>query len=252
MKNGLFVLIIYSFSALANTCEILAVPPANEQGGLLTALAVGALAGEPEAPGLSPRQNLELLASSDRELAKFKRIAFGIVKNTALADEAVQQAFLKALSAIDRGKFNGLSTVKTWLTRIVVRESINIVRAQIRKPEMKFGDYKDEEGVDPHANIAQGWSGSDVTQIPDPLGRITGIEITRLLHEAVERLPVDFRQVIKLHKIEEMSFEDTAKKLNINVNTVKSRSFRGLRQLQEILNELTQGRAAELLRAFDP
>jgi RNA polymerase sigma-70 factor (ECF subfamily) len=53
--------------------------------------------------------------------------------------------------------------------------------------------------------------------------------------EAIDALPEDFREVLVLSDVENMSYAEIAKMLNLPVGTVKSRLFRARRQLQKVL-----------------
>jgi RNA polymerase sigma-70 factor (ECF subfamily) len=154
------------------------------------------------------------------------RAAWSIVKDRQDAEDAVQSAYLKAFSAIS--KFEGRSSLTTWLTRIAINEALARVRAaQRRRTRLErasvtiLDDYRE--------HLMRGSIGTS------PDGELVRTQIRRLLEQAVEQLPADFRPVFVLREIEGLSVDETAEVLDIIPATVKTRLYRAKRRLQHIL-----------------
>lgn len=184
---------------------------------------------------LSDAELARLVASRDPEAVRLVttrnnqrlfRAAWSIVKDRHDAEDAVQSAYLKAFSVIN--KFEGRSSLSTWLTRITINEALARVRAaQRRRTRLErasvtiLDDYRE--------HLMRGSIGT----LPD--GELVRTQIRILLEQAVEQLPADFRPVFVLREIEGLTVDETAEVLDIIPATVKTRLYRAKRQLQNIL-----------------
>jgi RNA polymerase sigma-70 factor (ECF subfamily) len=154
------------------------------------------------------------------------RTAWSILKSRPDAEEAVQAAYLSAFSSI--GSFEGRSALSTWLTRIVVNEALGRRRADARRRR-----HLEQEGIAVLDNYREAlMRGSDAAS-PDAL--VAREQIRKLLEQAVAELPDPYRTVFVLRDVEGLSGEETADILGIPIATVKTRLFRGRRQLQAML-----------------
>jgi RNA polymerase sigma-70 factor (ECF subfamily) len=155
------------------------------------------------------------------------RAAWSILKDRSEAEEAVQEGYMKAFNAIET--FAGMSSLSTWLTRIVVNEALSRRRrAQARsrllnrKSILVLEEYREK------------LMAGSVTQSPERV--VMRRQIAKLLEAAIARLPDTFRPVFILREIEGLSVEDTAEALQIPEETVKTRLFRARRRLQKELD----------------
>ena len=160
------------------------------------------------------------------------RAAWSILKDRGEAEEAVQAAYLSAFGAI--GRFEGRSSLSTWLTRIVINEALARQRAgQRRRRQLE------DRGVamldDYRAALARG---SDPVE-PDVAAARS--RLRGLLDEAIGKLPEQFRTVFVLREVEGLSVEETADVLGILEGTVKTRLLRARRKLQDILAPEVRG-----------
>lgn len=142
------------------------------------------------------------------------RIARGILRDDAEAEEVVQETYLRGLSAIDR--FRGDSSLATWLARIVVNEAMR--RLERRRPSVPMEEWDETLGADPGAYALAAPS--------DPEQVAARAEIRRLVEHAIDRLPAPFRAVFIMRTIEQMTVEETAAALGIPPATVKTRLWR--------------------------
>jgi len=155
------------------------------------------------------------------------RTARAILRDDADAEDAVQDAYLRAYARI--GTFAGSSRLSTWLVRIVVNEAL--VRLRQRKRD---------QTVVPFSPSRLRPSESEEDMAPGrpeetPENMTLRAEMRKLLERSIDELPVDFRTVFILREVEEMTVEETALALEIPSSTVRTRLFRAKSLLRESL-----------------
>jgi RNA polymerase sigma-70 factor (ECF subfamily) len=160
------------------------------------------------------------------------RAAWSILKDRADAEEAVQAGYLNAFAAIDR--FEGRSALSTWLTRIVVNESLARLRTRRRRREQLESD-----GVAVLDSYRERMAQASAEPPPD--AAVAREQLRRLIERAVAELPDGFRAVFVLREIKGLSIEDTADVLGIPAATVKTRLHRARAKLQEALAPEVKG-----------
>jgi RNA polymerase sigma-70 factor, ECF subfamily len=160
------------------------------------------------------------------------RTAWSILKDRSEAEEAVQAGYLNAFAAMD--KFEGRSSLTTWLTRIVVNEALGRLRSQRRRRE-----NLESEGVALIDTYRERLAQASVTTAPD--ASLAREQLRQLIERAVADLPDAFRSVFVLREIEGLSIEETAEALDIPAATVKTRLHRARGKLQEALAPEVKG-----------
>jgi RNA polymerase sigma-70 factor (ECF subfamily) len=154
------------------------------------------------------------------------RAAWSILKDRAEAEEAVQAGYLSAFSALD--KFEGRSSLSTWLTRIVINEALGRLRTQRRRREQL-----ESEGVTLMESYRDRLAQASAEPAPDVT--VAREQLRSLIEKAVAGLSDNFRSVFVLREIEGLSIEDTAEALGIPPATVKTRLHRARAKLQQAL-----------------
>ena len=154
------------------------------------------------------------------------RAAWSILKDRAEAEEAVQAAYVSAFSSIDR--FEGRSSLSTWLTRIVVNEALGRLRSERRRRARL-----EAEGVPVLDTYRERLMAGSETAPPD--AAVAREQLRRLLEHAIAQMPEIFRTVFVLREVEGLSVEATAEALDIPAATVKTRFLRARKRLQEAL-----------------
>lgn len=144
------------------------------------------------------------------------------------ARDAVQDAFLSAFRAIDR--FEGEAKLSTWLHRIVVNACLMKLRSRRRRPEARIEDMLPGFLEDGHFDqpVAQWQRSADVLLESD--------ETRKLVREAIQALPDNYRTVLLLRDIEGHDTETTAKELDMSVAAVKTRLHRARQALRSQLD----------------
>jgi RNA polymerase sigma-70 factor (ECF subfamily) len=159
--------------------------------------------------------------------SKLLRIAQHVTHNREDAQDAVQEAFLKAFQKL--GQFQENSKFSTWLIRITINQSLMKLRKQHRRREMSIDqDFQTEEAMPP-LELAD-WA-------PNPEQRYRASELKEILTKALQELHERLRVVFVLRDIEGLSLEQTAEALNLTVSAVKARSSRARLQLRERLSK---------------
>jgi RNA polymerase sigma-70 factor, ECF subfamily len=156
---------------------------------------------------------------------KIFRLAQNITLNREDAEDAMQEAFLKAYEHL--GDFEGNSRFYTWLVRIAVNQALMKLRK--RRPNVVSLDEELDTGEDLIPREVEDWG-------PSPEERYKQTELGQILSGAVADLDPSFRIVFQLRDIEEMSTEETAEALGLSVPAVKSRLLRARLKLRQKLN----------------
>lgn len=160
------------------------------------------------------------------------RTAWSILKDRSEAEEAVQAGYLNAFASMD--KFEGRSSLSTWLTRIVVNEALGRLRSQRRRRE-----NLESEGVALLDTYREKLAQASAQPAPD--AAVAREQLRQLIERAVADLPDNFRSVFVLREIEGLSIEETADALDIPAATVKTRLHRARARLQQALAPEVKG-----------
>jgi RNA polymerase sigma-70 factor (ECF subfamily) len=142
-------------------------------------------------------------------------------------NDAMQKAFISAFRAIR--KFEGNSSLGTWLHRIVVNQCLMHLRATSRHPEVSIDGLLpkfDETGH--HAQTVSAWSRR-------PEDELQTRETRSLVRKCIDQLPDEYRTVLLLRDIEEFSTEETAQQLETTTGAVKTRLHRARQALRTLL-----------------
>jgi RNA polymerase sigma-70 factor (ECF subfamily) len=198
----------------AQAAQAKAFPPVDPPAD--TALVARILAGD-------LRAFEELMRANNRKLY---RTARAILRDDAEAEEAVQDAYLKAYRAL--GTFRGESKLSTWLVRITANEALMRRRRNVRTTTLELD-----------AELPAGQSAG-------PFANAQRSEMRRLLEARIDALPETYRAVFVLRGVEELSVEETAAALGIPEATVRTRFFRARGLLRASMASL----AANLKEAF--
>lgn len=156
------------------------------------------------------------------------RMARGILRDAAEAEDAVQDAYVLAFTRL--GQFRRDASLATWLGRIVLNEALR----RLRRSRIMTGlDEDDAARTAPSAQVIS-FPG---TQPPPatPEEDAARAELRRVLERAIDDLPDPFRVVFTLREIEQMSVDEVATCLGVPPDTVKTRLHRARRLLGQSL-----------------
>jgi RNA polymerase sigma-70 factor (ECF subfamily) len=154
------------------------------------------------------------------------RTARAILRDEAEAEDAVQEAYLKAIRAIST--FRSDAKLSTWLIRITVNEALGKLRRAKRMAEV----------IPLAADVPFGETVYETTQSdsPTPEEEAVRAEARRLMEARIDALPEAFRTVFVLRAVEELTVEECATALGIPEATVRTRFFRARGLLRESLS----------------
>ena len=157
------------------------------------------------------------------------RVARGIVRDEAEAEDVLQEAYMRGFAAFR--EFRGDSGLATWLTRIVMNEAFGRMRRRRPTEELESLDRAIEQG---DTRVIM-FPGVHATQSPEVAA--ARAEVRRILEHAIDELPETFRLVFLMRDVEELSIEETAAQLDIRPETVKTRLHRARKLLRQHLDE---------------
>jgi len=171
----------------------------------------------------------------NRHERKIFRLTQHITGNREDAEDALQEAFLKAFSRLSQ--FQGDSQFYTWLVRIAVNESLMKLRKRKAHATFSLDDpIETQDDLIPREHAD--WD-------DNPEQKYAQKELQEILDRAVQSLSPIFRSVFVLRDLEQLSTEETAEVLQLSVPAVKSRLLRARLQLREKLSKSFQrGNAA--------
>ena len=155
------------------------------------------------------------------------RTAWSILRDRAEAEDAVQSAYLHAFAMI--GRFEGRSSLATWLTRITINEALQRDRSARRRR----AQLDSESVVDLNLYREKLMRGSMQGSAPD--AELARAQMRGMLEGAIADLPREFRTVFLFREVEGLTVDETAAVLEIPPATVKTRHFRARKRLQEAL-----------------
>ena len=166
---------------------------------------------------------LAFRAIMQRHNRRLYRLIRSMLKNDADAEDALQEAYLRAFTHLR--EFRGEASLTTWLTRIAVNEALMRIRGRRDMTELT------EEAMS-----------ATVVPFPTALGQnpeesAARSQVSRMIERAIDALPDGFRTVFVLRAVEQLSIEETAAALGIPEDTVKTRQFRARRLLRAALGE---------------
>ena len=156
---------------------------------------------------------------------KIFRLTMNITRNHEDAEDAMQDAFMKAYSHL--GSFQEDSRFYTWLVRIAANEAL--MRLRKRRPNQFSLDEPIEGDEDLIPRQLEDWG-------PSPEQRYAQSEMHEILSHVIDQLDPDFRVVFLLRDVEGLSTEETAEAVGISVPAVKSRLLRARLRLRQKLN----------------
>jgi len=151
--------------------------------------------------------------------SKLYNTVFAITKNREDAEDALQDAFLRAYVALPH--FEGRSSVYSWLTRIAINSALMILRRRRAHPEVCV-DFPSEEGNHP-------FEVKDTALNPEQMCAQKQRWMDLLY--AIERLDPKLQAPIQVLLVRECSMSEIAKALDITVAAVKARLHRARRRL---------------------
>ena len=152
------------------------------------------------------------------------RVCMSIINNDAEVEDVMQVSYIKAYENL--GKFAFKSSFSTWLTRILINESLLHIKKQKKSLTMNDDMLENEINKLPAANIQT------------PFMKVLNSELKEVLEEAIHQLPEKYRTVFVMREIEDMNVAETQECLGISEVNVKVRLNRAKALLRNALNTI--------------
>ncbi len=182
----------------------------------------------PEDLALAQRAITDETAMSEI-VSRYERMIYHIAyRSAASAEDAAditQETFLKAWRSLH--SFRGDCALSTWLCRIAICCSCDFARAKKRRFTLPLHPHTEED--EPAAELPV----TDVSCLPEEAA-VRQMEIAAV-REAIENLPDDQRIIVTMRDLGDMSYNDIADTLGIELGTVKSRLNRARAAVKDFL-----------------
>ena len=170
----------------------------------------------------------------ERNNARLYRVARGVLRNDAEAEDVVQEAYLRAFAKLK--DFRAEASLSTWLTRIALNEALGRLRTRRPGADLSALHAGEERAIlFPMSPAPAG-----------PEGEAGRAQARAVLEHAVDALPEAFRLVFVLRDMEGMSIEETAAALSIRPETVKTRLHRARRMLRRSIERMLSAGFADI------
>jgi len=157
-------------------------------------------------------------------------LAKRILNDDPLAEDCVQESFISVMQKI--ASFQGRSSFKAWLKRIVINNCLMKLRQQQRRSEINVDDLMPEFDnndcrLDPHSQT-----------IKTPETVLQDHQSSEQVINHINQLPDDYRVILLLRDIEELSAKEVAEILECSEGTVKVRLHRARCALKKMLEPI--------------
>lgn len=133
--------------------------------------------------------------------------------------DVLQESFINIFTSVEKFEFRGVGSLRAWMTRIVVNESLKFLKKNERfdfvQNEWELPDITDEEEYE-----------SDIDDIP-----------AQVIQEMIRKLPTGYRSVFNMYVFENKSHKEIASILNIKENTSASQLHKAKNKLAEMINQ---------------
>ena len=153
-------------------------------------------------------------------------VCMGFVQNQTEAEELTQDVFVEVFQSIQ--KFKGNSKLSTWLYRIAVNKSINLVNHKKRKRQINkvsiffgFGEEKEKDFKDHGYRSAE--------------QNMENEEVKKALEQALAKLPENQRTAFVLRKYEELSYTEMSEIMEVSVSAIESLIHRASKNMKKHL-----------------
>ena len=162
------------------------------------------------------------------------RVARGILRDDAEAEDAVQETYVRAFAGL--AGFRGDARLGTWLTRIAINVALGRLRQVRPRADLAEIDAADAAGAQVVAFAAP----------VDPEAEASRGQARELLERCIDELPEAFRLVVMLRDVQGMSTEEVAVHLGIPPGTARTRLHRARRQLRAAIARRLAGGFGDL------
>jgi RNA polymerase sigma-70 factor, ECF subfamily len=158
----------------------------------------------------------------ERTQQKVYRVTLRVLGNHADAEEATQEAFLRAWKQLDRFRFR--AAITTWICQIAMNVSIDMVR---KKKRERIATPQEDDSIE------ENWVEQFPSGEPDPARQIELRQLQLQIREVLEEMKPKHRLVFSLREIDGLSYEEIAEAVGCAPGTVESRLHRARKIFQK-------------------
>jgi len=163
----------------------------------------------------------------ERYQRRIFRVACAIVRDDAEADSITQDTFVTAYTNL--GRFEGRSELETWLTRIAINKSRDVLRAR-RKRFVPFAANPDDDGHPEPQDIR-----------PDAERLLMSNQLGVAIDRALESLSAQQSAIFRLRHLENYSLDEIARLMDLRPGTVRAHLFRAVHKVRAQLAGWSSG-----------
>jgi RNA polymerase sigma factor (sigma-70 family) len=161
----------------------------------------------------------------DRYKDKSMSLALRILRNREEAEEAIQDAFIRAYNALN--SFEGTSQFGTWFYRILY--NVCLTRLSRRTKQSLENEYDDDREYETTEPVAPGWA--DEFEMNDMIA---------FVKKTIDLLPAKYSAIVSLFYFQELSYDEIARVTELPIGTVKTHLFRARTLLQKRMQKELQ------------
>ena len=156
---------------------------------------------------------------------KLKSFIFRFTNEMALAEDLAQDTLVKVY--IKKDSYREIAKFSTWLYTIASNLAKTELRKKKRRGTYRFSDLDKDDMEFIAKSPEEGTTGDEIGKINDD----------KIIHQSLTELDDEFKNIIILRDIQELSYDEVSKILEIPLGTVKSRINRGRFKLKEIIKQ---------------
>lgn len=165
---------------------------------------------------------------------KVRAYCYSMLTDREAAEDAAQEVFIKVFRSLDR--FKADSSFSTWLYRITANHCMDLLRKRARENNISWDALTEKTG-EPHTPLHSNENPLSVVEHKDLLGKVLSV------------LNLEYREIIILREVQELSYEEIAEVLQCSLDAVKARLKRARKQLVEKSRHLRRAPNVELTRS---
>ena len=164
----------------------------------------------------------QLIDRHNRRVRDYIRM---MVKDPDLADDILQETFIKVVRVIDEGRYVDSGKFLSWVLRIAHNQVIDHFRQQKQQKQITEADA--------------GYDVLGTLRFAEPTveDRLIGEQIAADLRALIEELPAEQREVVKLRYYANLTFKEIAEQTDVSVNTALGRMRYALINLRRMIQE---------------
>ncbi|HET6611788.1 MAG TPA: sigma-70 family RNA polymerase sigma factor [Kofleriaceae bacterium] len=191
---------------------------------------------------MSIRERLLIRRLRDRDERAFREVVdqhrqsvynltLRMLGDAAEAEDVAQEVFITVFKSIDG--FRGDAKLSTWIYRIAANQCKNRIKYLARRKSKSRVEYDDDVGRHQSGGVV-----AAPANLRQPDTQLEGVQLEAMVSEAIASLDEDYRLVVVLRDIEELSYEDICQITGLPEGTVKSRLHRARMALRKKLRNV--------------